>query len=589
LKLDYNIYLELAAFPVDCIICVYLFLRYKEKTKVNLSFRRLAIFFTLTDGIDVATAIASSAYTRIPNWLHMFFNTLDCSFAVLASFFFTLYAYTVVEKDGKEEKKSRLREVMDKVNFIVLICDYLLLLQNLATGTVFSYNAAGKYVHGPLFTVVAYLMPLYFLANGCICLLLHRKNYKKTQLISLAVGISFVVGFFLLQMLFFDDWLITFYVASLGLVVMLFTLETPDYPELKRTIEQLDQSKKIAEDAKRQALEANSAKSRFLTQASHEIRTPLNAILGYNDLILKESGEEGVREHAKKIRSSAERLWKFFTELLNFVDAENRDTRAGGVRHIAPAGGFLQPEDEKDTERQGSGRVLVVDDNELNLDLMEHFIGTWASEIVTARNGVEAIAAVRENHFDLIFMDNMMPVMDGVTAFRKMREEELCLDTPVVVVTANALNSDRDHFLMEGFDAFLAKPFTQGDVQTLLIRYLKKEKEEEAEISGIAPEMPETGVAAYGAPEAYEEALAAFDRGAKAGARRIREDLEQKRFENARLRIYGICVLAEKLELDAVRDAAGKLMAGQDGELKAAAKPLLDLLEERGKGAADAV
>ncbi len=583
MKLDYNIYLELAAFPIDVIICVYLFLRYKEKTRVNLSFRRMAVFFTLTDGIDVATAVVSSAYTLVPNWLHMCFNTMDCGLAVYASYCFTRYVYTIVDK---EEKKGRIRDI---VNLVFLVCDYLLLLQNLVTGSVFSYNASGAYVHGPLFVIVAYLFPLYFIANGSVFLLLHHKNYKKTQLISLVVGVSFVIGFFLIQMFFFDDWLITFYLASLGLVVMLFTLETPDYPELKRTIEQLDQSKKIAEDAKRQALEANSAKSRFLTQASHEIRTPLNAILGYNDLVLKESESEPVREHAKKVRSSAERLWKFFTELLNFVDNENRDGLLGSMRRIAPAGGFLRSGTETTSATEARGCVLVVDDNEMNIDLMVHFIGNQAAGIVTAKNGAEALAAVRERHFDLIFMDNMMPVMDGVTAFRKMREEELCNGTPVVVVTANALASDRDHFLTEGFDAFLAKPFTQEDVQTLLLRYIKGQSSKDDEEGADAGTQEKTGVAAYGSKERFGKALLSFDREADKLAEHIEKDLDEGNTEGMRLRIYAVMVMAEKLELNDIAAMAEQLVEENGEGSREKVRTLLETLRKRKKEAEDAV
>ena len=221
----------------------------------------------------------------------------------------------------------------------------------------------------------------------------------------------------------------------------------------------------------------------------------------------------------------------------------------------------------------------MVDDNELNLDLMKHFIGDSAAEVVTAMNGAEAVAAVKQDHFDLIFMDNMMPIMDGVTAFRQMREEELCNGTPVVIVTANALGTDRERFLMEGFDAFLAKPCTENDVQTLLKRYLNASEEDGGKEAESSPER------GYLSQEEYETAYAGFAENAAERADAIERDIADGAYENVSLRLYALLYTAKKLKLEQIASAAYELMECSDNSLSKESVPLLKLLRAFGKGA----
>ena len=85
----------------------------------------------------------------------------------------------------------------------------------------------------------------------------------------------------MLQIFIFPKTLLAMYMGSLAAFIFLFVIETPDYQQLAKTLKELDKQKKRAD-------EANKAKSLFLAKMSHEIRTPINAIIGMNEMILRE-------------------------------------------------------------------------------------------------------------------------------------------------------------------------------------------------------------------------------------------------------------------------------------------------------------
>ena len=83
MSLDYNIYLEVAVIPLNIVLCVYLMMRYTNPTKVNIAFRRFAFAVMITDIVDVATAIVTSARASVPNPIHHLFNMADSALAAV--------------------------------------------------------------------------------------------------------------------------------------------------------------------------------------------------------------------------------------------------------------------------------------------------------------------------------------------------------------------------------------------------------------------------------------------------------------------------------------------------------------------------
>jgi len=107
--------------------------------------------------------------------------------------------------------------------------------------------------------------------------------------------------------------------------------------------------------------------------------------------------------------------------------------------------------------------ILLVEDNLLNQRIVTFSLKKYNHEVVIANNGVEAIEHFREKKFDVILMDIMMPVMDGLEATVKIRELEsesqIEKRTPIIALTANTMDNDRDKCISYGMDEFMSKPF----------------------------------------------------------------------------------------------------------------------------------
>lgn len=131
------------------------------------------------------------------------------------------------------------------------------------------------------------------------------------------------------------------------------------------------------------------------------------------------------------------------------------------------------------TARQA--RLLVVDDNPMNRKVFRALLKETGVQIEEAESGKECLAKVREQFFHVIFMDHMMPDMDGVETFHCLREgeENLCSNTPVVILTANAVEGAKEKYLEEGFDGFLKKPIVPYKLERILQKLLPAELLEE--------------------------------------------------------------------------------------------------------------
>lgn len=118
-------------------------------------------------------------------------------------------------------------------------------------------------------------------------------------------------------------------------------------------------------------------------------------------------------------------------------------------------------------------RVLLVEDNEVNRKVAVRLLGKLQLEVDIAVNGREAVQKATENTYDLILMDCQMPEMDGYEATRTLRERGL--QTPIVALTANALEGDREKCLACGMDDYLSKPIQADELRETLARWLGNE------------------------------------------------------------------------------------------------------------------
>jgi len=503
-----------------------------------------------------------------------------------------------------------------------------------------------------------------------------------------------------------------------------------DDTEHYRYMEELEKQKEIADNA-------NEAKSRFLANMSHEIRTPINAVLGFDEMILRETKEKSIRVYAVDIMSAGKTLLSLINDILDLSKVEAgkmeiiptqyelsslindlnnmiKDRAAKkGLKFIVDVNAHIPhlligdeirirqcvmnlltnavkytekgsvtmrvdfsevKEDEiflifsvedtgigmkqEDMERlfspyqrieekrnrrvEGTGlgmgitrdllelmgsslnvqseygrgtavsfavsqkvvsrdeigdyahrldeansgeavyrelfhapnaRILVVDDTEMNLTVMQNLLKKTKICIDIALSGKEAIALATSNEYDAVFIDHMMPDMDGIETLTAFRNTERNRKTPAVALTANAISGARQMYLDAGFTDYLSKPVDGAKLERMLLGLLPKEKieepsapeaEQERELPDFIYELPdidaEAGMKNCGTAEGYLSVLTVFHQTADTKAQEIDKLCREGEIENYTIKVHALkssariigagklSCLAEKLE-----------------------------------------
>ena len=437
-----------------------------------------------------------------------------------------------------------------------------------------------------------------------------------------------------------------FYAVNPGFYIILVSDTTRLHKEQQERSEQLEEALDLANAAMQQARRANSAKSEFLANMSHEIRTPINAVLGMNEMIIRESTSDRITTYARNVESAGKNLLSIINDILDFskieagkmeiaegeyklssvlndvtnmivfkarqkdlvfnvkVDEELPDVLYGdevrvrqvvtnvlnnavkytheGSVSLSVSGGKIYSEDGTETinlvfkisdtgigikeedlpklfkkfERidlvqnntvEGTGlglsithsllrlmngrieveseygkgstftiylpqrviseepignfhdkfnryvhtmrayqesfkapeaHILVVDDTDMNLTVIEGLLSKTDIQLDTASGGHEALSLTREKKYDVIFMDQRMPIMDGTQTMKAIRAQSdgMNLETPIICLTADAVSGARSKYLAEGFTDYLSKPVEGPSLEAALIKYLPQEK-----------------------------------------------------------------------------------------------------------------
>ena len=639
--LKYNISYEVASMIFLIILLFFIKMQYNTNSILNKEFRKLTWMGLIATSMDVITAITISYSHLVPAQLNTVLNTLY--FVSVAMLGYRLMYYDLLFIYRNEKKSSFIR-----FNQCLLVIYFLILIFNMFSGYFFSFNQEGEYVKGTTFLAV-YIAPAYFVICSAVILISHFRRFSTWQRVAIFSFVFLQLSGMVLQMFFFPDTLLALFMSVLGLMMMLFTMETPDYQKLTITIEELSRTKKVAEEAKAEAekareiaQQANRAKSDFLANMSHEIRTPINAVLGMDEMIIRECDDPKIVEYAADIKRAGGMLLSLVNDILDFSKIESgkmdilsvdydlgillaetvdmirskaqeknlelhldihpdtpahlcgdemrirqiiinilnnavkytkqgsvtlvvsgkklspkmvqlyvcvRDTGIGikeeDIGHLFDS--FQRVEESRNRNIEGTGlglsitmrllnlmgsklevkstygkgsefyfyleqnqtndrvigenlqkyyqneksilgvtgesfyapdaKILVVDDNEMNLKVFLGLLKNSGMQIDTATSGKECLSLMEKKAYHIIFMDHQMPDMDGVETLKQsaLMQNNLSKDAVMIILTANAVSGAREMFLQEGFQDYLSKPIDVSKLEAMILKYLPKE------------------------------------------------------------------------------------------------------------------
>lgn len=230
-SLIYNIDFEAASISFLIVINILVRVKYVAENEVNKKFRKMALYVLIACVLDVATAVTISYGRFIPPVINLLFNTVYFGMNTAVGFQFMQYvsAHVYQEKRGKGFLFNRI---------FYGLCFFSLAV-NLFTGIIFYFDNEGSYIHGPLYYFV-YAVPYYYIIFSIGILIFNFNQFVSKQRISIIALFALCMLGPLAQMLFFPNVLLSLFTMPVGVLVCMFTLETPDYQRLMKTMGELD-------------------------------------------------------------------------------------------------------------------------------------------------------------------------------------------------------------------------------------------------------------------------------------------------------------------------------------------------------------
>ena len=630
--MKYNIDFEVAAAVFLVLFYFFHKIQFYTNTKGSKLFQKIIISLLIACITDFVTALSISFPYSVPVSVNVLLNTIYFEVAPFSTFLVILYLESVLES----EKDFKL---LNSINIFIYCVYTFMVCSGPLLNTMFYFDENRQYQHGPLY-VFLYIVPMLYTLVAIILLLRNRKGFKKYYFISCILFILISEGGLALQLFFLGETLVSYFFSAIAIIILLFSMETPDYQKLMFTMAELDKAKKEADEARTEAENANKAKSIFLANMSHEIRTPINGIMGIDEIALREVSEENMKQYLLDIRDASNSLLALINDILDVSKIESgrmeivkgeyslnkliysivnvimfkaeskglkldisnnaeipemllgdegrirqilinllsnaikytqegsvsfsvdykiinnkeinvifkvKDTGIGIKEEDKPKifGRFERVDIEKNRNIEGTGiglslskqltelmdgtisfdstyekgtefivvlpqkvvnnepmgkfsgkkneddlivryddfeapdaKILVVDDIALNLKVMIGLLKDTKIQIDTAQDGHRCLELAKNTKYDLIFLDHLMPEMDGIETLHILKNspKNLNYTTPVIALTANSTTNARKFYMLEGFDDYLTKPMELELLFKMIKVYLPSNK-----------------------------------------------------------------------------------------------------------------
>ena len=231
--LVYNIHYEVAAAAFAAILFLYVRMFYGTNKKSSLAFQRLIIVLLICDILDVVTAITISAYQFVPWTFNMILNSLYFAFSGLLGYAFLDYAKQYTYKDLAPKILTIIGKAVLAVYLVALVANWF-------NGWIFYLDPVTGYRHGFLYNAT-FSVPLFYVIGAMVLFSIAPKERSRggrgVLILYSLIGLSGPA----LQIVFFNDVLLTYFSIIIGLVLIMFTLESPDYDQLVSTMKELEE------------------------------------------------------------------------------------------------------------------------------------------------------------------------------------------------------------------------------------------------------------------------------------------------------------------------------------------------------------
>ena len=615
----------------------------------GMNTRKKKALFMLETGATILlmsarlTWIYNDQTTRLAFWMSRINNFLDFFAVIIVLFAFNLYLKEMfVEAEGLTPDLKRF-----KINDVLMALDTVCIIISPFTGLYYYLDENNTYHRGPAIGV-CFAVPLIVLIIHISLIVQYYKRLSKNMRLSVLLFVFMPFPATIVQFMFYG--LETSNITIVAMAVLLYIFDLAD---INKTA-----------DMSLRAIAANEAKSAFLSNMSHEIRTPINAVLGMNEMILRESDDPSILSYSENIRTAGSTLLGLINDILDFskieagkieiipvdydlsilihdlvnmiytrTDAKGLELKldidrtipkllngdeirikqvitnilTNAVKYTEKGSVTFQLKRDKsipgDTDRvmfrvavidtgigikeedmeklfskfdrieekrnrniEGTGlgmsitksllemmgselkveseygkgstfyflleqkvvawdelgdyeqshreqlknrgkykerlkapdaRILVVDDNTMNLAVFKSLVKQTLIQIDTAESGDEGLELAAETKYDMIFLDHMMPGKDGIETLKELKacSGNPNINVPVICLTANAISGAREQYITAGFIDYLTKPIDPDKLEEMLIKYLPDEKinkgdNEEKGDEVVAPTLP---------------------------------------------------------------------------------------------------